>query len=198
MRLEVDWYGSGVETSGQLGSVMNACMAVAAGMANHVLCFRSVWEGTRPGERGRSSIGPGGGGRGGDRSTPAASSSGRCPSVRPAPPVWVALFAQAHMDRYGVTTEQLAQIALNGRRNAARNPKAIYRDPMSLEDYFNSRMISTPLRLFDCDVPCDGATAVDRVAARAGRRTWPKPPVYIEAMGAAHPRPDELGPARRT
>jgi len=39
MRLEVGWYGSGVETSGQLGSVMNACMAVAAGMANHVLCF---------------------------------------------------------------------------------------------------------------------------------------------------------------
>jgi acetyl-CoA acetyltransferase len=44
------------------------------------------------------------------------------------------VFAQAHMDRYGTTEEQLAQIARNARRNAALNPKTIYRDPMSLED----------------------------------------------------------------
>ena len=51
LRLEVNWYDSGVETSGQLGSVMKACMAVGAGMANHVLCFRSVWEGSAQGRR---------------------------------------------------------------------------------------------------------------------------------------------------
>jgi acetyl-CoA acetyltransferase len=182
MRLEVGWYGSGVETSGQLGSVMNACMAVAAGMANHVLCFRSVWEGSAQGSGGRSSIGPGRD-RGG---TIYAGSFEQwsLPFGSAAAPVWVALFAQAHMERYGVTTEQLAQIALNGRRNAARNPKAIYRDPMTLDDYLNSRMISTPLRLFDCDVPCDGATAVI-VSRRALADDMAQPPVYIEAMGAA-------------
>jgi acetyl-CoA acetyltransferase len=196
MRLEVNWYGSGVETSGQLGSVMNACMAVAAGMANHVLCFRSVWEGSAQGSGGRSSIGPGGGGGGGRGGGGGGGRGGggtiyagsfeqwSLPFGSAAPPVWVALFAQAHMDRYGVTTEQLAQIALNARRNAARNPKAIYRDPMSLEDYLNSRMISTPLRLFDCDVPCDGATAVI-VSRRELAEDLPQPPVYIEAMGAA-------------
>jgi len=186
MRLEVNWYGSGVETSGQLGSVMNACMAVAAGMANHVLCFRSVWEGSAQGSAGRSSIGPGGGrGGAGGRTIYAGSfEQWSLPFGSAAPPVWVALFAAAHMDRYGVTTEQLAQIALNARRNAARNPKAIYRDPMSLEDYLNSRMISTPLRLFDCDVPCDGATAVI-VSRRELADDLPQPPVYIEAMGAA-------------
>jgi acetyl-CoA acetyltransferase len=202
MRLEVDWYGSGVETSGQLGSVMNACMAVAAGMANHVLCFRSVWEGSAQGSGGRSSIGPAGGrgpGRGG---TIYAGSFEQwsLPFGSAAAPVWVALFAQAHMERYGVTTEQLAQIALNGRRNAARNPKAIYRDPMTLDDYLNSRMISSPLRLFDCDVPCDGATAVI-VSRRELADDLAHSPVYIEAMGAAlHDRTnwDQLKDLTRT
>ena len=198
MRLEVGWYGSGVETSGQLGSVMNACMAVAAGMADHVLCFRSVWEGSAQGGGGRASIGPSRG-RGG---TIYAGSFEQwsLPFGSAAAPVWVALFAQAHMERYGVTTEQLAQIALNGRRNAARNPKAIYRDPMTLDDYLNSRMISTPLRLFDCDVPCDGATAVI-VSRRALADDMAQPPVYIEAMGAAlHDRTnwDQLKDLART
>jgi acetyl-CoA acetyltransferase len=105
------------------------------------------------------------------------------------PVSWVAMFAQAHMHRYGVTEEQLAQIALNARRNAARNPKAIYRDPMTMEDYLSARMISTPLRLYDCDVPCDGATAVvvsRRERAGGGRRR----PVGVEAVGTAlHDRP---------
>jgi acetyl-CoA acetyltransferase len=198
MRLEVDWYGSGVETSGQLGSVMNACMAVAAGMANHVLCFRSVWEGSAQGSGGRSSIGPGGG-RGG---TIYAGSFEQwsLPFGSAAAPVWVALFAQAHMDRYGIAPEQLAQIALNGRRNAARNPKAIYRDPMTLDDYFNSRMISSPLRLFDCDVPCDGGTAMI-ISRRERAVDLAQPPVYIEAMGAAlHDRTnwDQLKDLSRT
>ena len=104
-------------------------------------------------------------------------------------PVWIALYAQAHMHRYGVTAEQLAQIALNGRRNAALNPKAIYRDPMTLDDYLASRMITTPLRLFDCDVPCDGATAVV-VSRRELAADLAQPPVLVEAMGAAmHDRP---------
>jgi acetyl-CoA acetyltransferase len=202
MRLEVGWYGSGVETSGQLGSVMNACMAVAAGMANHVLCFRSVWEGSAQGSGGRASIGARGGGGGGGGGTIYAGSFEQwsLPFGSAAAPVWVALFAQAHMERYGVTTEQLAQIALNGRRNAARNPKAIYRDPMTLDDYLNSRMISSPLRLFDCDVPCDGATAVI-VSRRELAADLAHPPVYIEAMGAAlHDRTnwDQLKDLTRT
>jgi acetyl-CoA acetyltransferase len=197
MRLEVGWYDSGVETSGQLGSVMKACMAVAAGMADHVLCFRSVWEGSAQGAGGRASLGPGSEGGtiyAGDFQ------QWTLPFGSAGAPVWVALFAQAHMDRYGTTPEQLAQIALNGRRNAGLNPNAIYRDPMTLDDYFNSRMISSPLRLYDCDVPCDGATAVV-VSRRTLAENLAKPPVYIEAMGAAiHDRPswDQLRDLSRT
>jgi acetyl-CoA acetyltransferase len=197
LRLEVNWYDSGVETSGQLGSVMKACLAVGAGMATHVLCFRSVWEGSAQGSGGRASISMGGGSgkyyaSGFQQWTlPFGSASASC---------WVALFAQAHMDRYGTTPEQLAQIALNGRRNAALNPNAIYRDPMSLDDYFNSRMITTPLRLFDCDVPCDGATAVI-VSRRERAVDLVQAPIYIEAMGTAmHDRPswDQLRDPTRT
>jgi acetyl-CoA acetyltransferase len=64
------------------------------------------------------------------------------------------------MYEFGLTREQLAQIALNGRRNAGLNPLAIFRDPLTMEDYLAARMISTPLCLFDCDVPCDGSTAL--------------------------------------
>jgi acetyl-CoA acetyltransferase len=199
LRLEVNWYDSGVETSGQLGSVMKAVMAVGAGMANHVLCFRSVWEGSAQGSGGRASIGMGGDGGGGkyyasgfqEWTLPFGSASAAC---------WVATYAQAHMHRYGTTPEQLAQIPLNARRNAALNPNAIYRDPLSLEDYFNSRMITTPLRLFDCDVPCDGATAVI-VSRRERAVDLPKAPIYVEAMGAAmHDRPswDQLHDLTRT
>ena len=52
LRLNCGWYGSGLETSGQLGSVINACLAVASGLANHVLCFRSVFEGSGGGREG--------------------------------------------------------------------------------------------------------------------------------------------------
>ena len=198
MRLEVDWYDSGVETSGQLGSVYKAIMAIGAGMADHVLCFRSVWEGSAQGSGGRASLGPGGG-RGGTIYA-GGFQQWMLPFGSAGAPIWVALYAQAHMDRYGVKPEQLAQIALNGRRNAAVNPKAIYREPMTLDDYFSSRMITTPLRLFDCDVPCDGATAFV-VSRRELARDLAKPPVYIEAMGTAiHDRPswDQLKDLTRT
>ncbi len=209
MRLQVNWFDSGVETSGQLGSVMKAILAVAAGMADHVLCFRSVWEGSAQGSGGRASLGPGGaggggggGGRGGGRVTIYAPEfqQYQLPFGSAGAPIWVALYAQAHMDRYGVVSEQLAQIALNGRRNAGLNPNAIYRDPLTLDDYFNGRMITTPLRIFDCDVPCDGATAVV-VSRRELAEELAKPPVYIEAMGTAiHDRTnwDQLRDLTRT
>ena len=188
LRLDVGWYDSGVETSGQLGSVIKACLAVGAGLADHVLCFRSVWEGSAQGAGGRASLGPGSGAGGG---IPKASgiTEWSLPFGSASPANWVAMFAQAHMHRYGVTEEQLAQIALNARRNAAHNPKAIYREPMTLEDYLGARMITTPLRLFDCDVPCDGATAFV-VSRRELAGALRRPLVGVEAMGSAmHDRP---------
>ena len=106
------------------------------------------------------------------------------PFAAPSAANWIAMMAQRHFHEFGTTREQLAQIALNARKNAALNPKAIYRDPMTMDDYLNVRMISSPLCLFDCDVPCDGGTAVivSRVDTAADLR---KPPIQVEAVGTA-------------
>ena len=104
------------------------------------------------------------------------------PFSAPSAAIWIAMFAQAHFHKYGTTREQLAWIALNGRRNAELNPKAIYRDPMTIDDYMASRMITTPFCLYDCDVPCDGATAV--IVSRLDRaQDLPHPPLRVEADG---------------
>ena len=99
------------------------------------------------------------------------------------------MFAQRHFHEYGTTREQLGQIALNGRKNAARNPKAIFRDPMSMEDYLEARVISEPFGLYDCDIPVDGSTAVVVSHVEAARDLRRKP-LRFESVGSAlHGRP---------
>jgi len=190
LRLNLNWFTGGLELPGQLGSVINACMAVACGLAKHVLCFRSVWEATAQGSGGRGPI-SGGASEGGGRAPRAIGPmlEFTLPFRAYSAANWVALIAQRHFHEYGTTREQLAQLALNARKNAAGNPMAVYREPMTLESYFAARMISTPFCLFDCDVPVDGATAV--IVSRAdSARDLRRPPLRVEAVGSAlHGRP---------
>lgn len=72
----------------------------------------------------------------------------------------MALIQRLHMERFGTTPEQIGRIAVAQRENARQNPQALLREPMSLEDYLNSRMISDPIRLFDCVMPCSGAECI--------------------------------------
>jgi len=182
LRLNCGWYGSGLETSGQLGSVINACLAVGAGLANHVLCFRSVWEGSAQGDKGRAAVMPGGGGGGGGGFKAQGFMAWNLPFTAPSASIWIGMFAQRHFYKYGTTKEQMAWIPLNARKNAALNPNAIYREPMSMDDYMNARMITTPFGLFDCDAPCDGATAVI-VSRRERAKDMRKTPLRVEAVG---------------
>lgn len=180
LRLELNWFSGGAETSGQLGAVINAVAAVATGLARHVLCFRTVWEATAQGGERRRGIGVGGGGKfraSGDMQwrLPFGAASAAC---------WIAMMAQRHFHEYGTTREQMAWIALNARRNAALNPNAIYRDPMTLDDYLGARMISTPFGLYDCDVPVDGSTAMI-VSATETTGDLRKPPLVVESVGSA-------------
>ena len=183
LRLKLNWLNGGLESPAQLGSVIAACAAVAAGYANHVLCFRTVYEGIGAGRQG-----PGERHHRRRAGAVAYRAGGfmqwSLPFGAPSAANWIAMYAQRHFHEYGTTREQLAQIALNGRRNAQLNPKAIYRDPMSMDDYFDARMITSPFCLFDCDVPCDGGTAVivSRAEAAADLR---KPPIRVEAIGSA-------------
>ncbi len=189
LRLKLDWFAGGLELPGQLGSVVNACMAVATGLATHVLCFRSVWEATAQGKSGRSGIGVGSGGGGGGGFRPSGQMEWSLPFRSYSAANWIALCAQRHFHEFGTTREQLGWIPINARRNAGDNPAAIYRDPMTLDDYLSARMISTPLGLFDCDAPCDGATAFV-VSRREAARDLRHAPIGVEAVGTAiHGRP---------
>ncbi len=175
LRFSLNWRDGGAETSGQLGAVHKAALAVAAGLARHVLVFRTVVEG---------SLGPmraSGGGGGG--ATPAAFQY-LIPYGVTSASNWIACYAQRHMHEYGTTREQLGAIAINARTNAGSNPKAIYTDPMTMDDYLNIRMISEPFGLYDCDVPCDGCTAVV-VSHRDYAPDTPNGAVHINAMGTA-------------
>lgn len=103
----------------------------------------------------------------------------------PTVPAFYALIARAHMDTYGTTPEQLAAVAVNQRTHAARNPAAQMRDPITVEDVVNSRMIADPLHLLDCSLVSDGGAAVVMTSAeRAG--DFPNQPVYILGSGEGH------------
>ena len=98
---------------------------------------------------------------------------------------WLAMHCRRHMELYGTTKEQLGWLAINSRRNAGLNPRAAYRDPMSMDDYLAARPVSTPFGLLDCDVPIDGSIAL--VVSHADyARDCPNPPVAVEAIGGAY------------
>jgi acetyl-CoA acetyltransferase len=157
-----NWCAGGVESPGQLGAVVDAMLAVAGGLADHVLCWRSIWEGTAQGSGGRK-------GYGGALTRPAGLLGWQLPYGATAANL-AALQIRARMARFGLTRRQLGAIATTQRTHAARNPGAIYRDPLTIDEYLGARMVSDPLCLYDCDVPCDGATAfvVSRAEHRAG------------------------------
>ena len=187
LRLNLNWFAGGIELPGQLGSVANAIAAVAAGWCNHVLCFRTVWEASAQGDQGRAAVSAGGGGGGNFRAT--GFMQWTLPFGAPSAANWIGMMAQRHFHEFGTTREQLGAIAINSRANAGLNPKAIYTAPMSMDDYLSARLVSTPLGLYDCDVPADGSTAI--IVSRA--ETAPdlrRAPVRIEAVGTAlHGRP---------
>lgn len=187
LRLNLNWYAGGLELPSQLGAVINACLAVSAGLARHVLCFRTVFEATAQGSGGRASVTAGGSASGTFRAGGFMQWS--LPYGAPSAANWIAMIARRHFHEYGTTREQLAQIALTARRHAALNPKGIYRDPLTMEDYLSARMISDPFCLYDCDVPADGSTAVivSRADSTSGLR---RRPIQVEAVGSAiHGRP---------
>jgi acetyl-CoA acetyltransferase len=171
LRIRPTWYNGGLDTFGPGGSVIAAMLAVAGGLARHVLCFRTLWEATY-GELARAGKISPAGGLGGWMAPFGATSAAHT----------LAMNAQRHFHRYGTTRQTLGWIALNQRANAALNPTAIYRDPLTMDDYLTARTITTPFGLYDCDVPCDGAVAVV-VSAIDAAADLAKPPVLVEAAG---------------
>ncbi|MBK6737915.1 MAG: thiolase family protein [Haliea sp.] len=180
--IRATWYAGGAEITSQLGAVVAAAMAVRCGQARHVICYRTVYEAAalaRPDEYPMQR-----------RDRVDGFSQWTAPFNALSAACWTAQYAMRHVKKYGLTREQLAQVALTDRANALLNPRALVREPLTLDEYMSARMISTPLCLYDCDRYTDASTvlivsagdAVDevsctpiRIAAMAGsveRHSW--------------------------
>ena len=179
----------GITTRWRMGQVEGACLpfygpalAVASGQARHVVIFRTVKEG---------SAARAAGGRPAYGSTKPVADGPMAwwlPLGALSPVCHVAPYATRYMHDHQVSREQLAWIPVVQRAHAALNPDAVYREPLTVQDYLASRMISSPMCLFDCDVPVDGATAFVISAAETAADL--RAPVRIEAMaGVVDGRP---------
>jgi acetyl-CoA acetyltransferase/uncharacterized OB-fold protein len=179
LRIHPTWINGGGDLPGPGGSIIAAAMAVASGLCRHVLCFRTVWESTF-GVLAAQAAAKGQGVGGGRVSGP--NREWRAPFGAMSAANWIALNANQYMHRYGAPREMLGLIAVNARANAAKNPAAIYRDPMTMDDYLSARPITSPFGLYDCDVPCDGSIAVI-VSDASVAGDLPHRALRIEAVG---------------
>ncbi len=162
-----------------------AAVGVATGLATNVVCYRA---------RNRSKMASYGpdqneGGR------PWAKAGARLHDLRQhhhpygvaAPAQEMALIARRHMHEFGTRAEAFGTQAVAQRFHASRNPNAIMREPITLDDWRASRMIADPIRLFDCSLENDGAVAVIVSSAERAADLRP-PPVYVAGFAQGeHP-----------
>jgi len=174
--LKLDWHLGTSQGPAQFMSVVAAATAVAAGLCRHAVVYRTTTEASAQGSGGRGGLGDSSFELEGVLSYLLAAGA-----VSPAN--WTAFYIQRHMSEYGTTKEQLGGIAVTERAYAQLNPNAVFRTPLSLDEYLESRLISSPLSLFDCDIPVDGSMAI----VVSAPETRPDLDHYatIEAVGTA-------------
>ena len=188
--IEASDSGTGFSTGGLMNPVISACRAVSEGHARHVIIYRTIQMlgGTVLAKQDENAPAP-----------PMAkmfdTPEGETPPVvGPMDDVgdlvaaqgysaanWLAMHCRRHMELYGTTKEQLGWLAINSRRNAALNPRAVFRDPITMADYLGARPVSTPFGLLDCDIPIDGSVALV-VSAADYAKDCPHRAVKVEAV----------------
>ena len=162
------------------GTVQQAVLAVHAGVADYVVCYRAFNE--RSGRRFGAGVQ--------DRPPVATAEQAHFAWYAPfgllTPAQWVAMFGTRYMHEYGATSEDFGRVAVADRKHAATNPKAwFYEKPITLEEHQQSRWIVEPLHLLDCCQESDGAQAIV-VTSLERARDLPNAPAVINssAQGA--------------
>lgn len=162
---------------GAAGSVGLAAAAITAGMATTVVSLMTLQQAV---SRFGASYAP----RGKPGAQYSAPPSPEGNFIQPAglvgPGQMFAVLTQRHMHLYGTKREHLAEVAISTRENARRRETAIMREELTLDDYFNARMIAEPLCLYDFCLECDGAVAVVTTTAERAK-DLPHPPAYVRA-----------------
>jgi len=171
------WGGAG---GGCCASVMLAALAVSSGMSQYAVAYRSLCQGQyeRYGQfRPRPMYG-----------------QYLAPFGLMAPAQMTALTFRRHMERYGTSSDTLAEIAITIRQNAQKNPRAVmYGKPLDREQYFDARMIADPFRLYDCCLETDGACAIIITTMEKAEKLG-KPAIPILASAQASGPRWSLGP----
>lgn len=175
--LKTRWHCAIPDGPSQVAPIMAAAMAVATGQARHILCFRVLTESSSQTAARRASI-PGAG-----RARLGGWFSYLVPMNAMSASNWAGWMATRYFHEFGMTREHLGMVAIGERQFAKHNPQAVMQSDLSMEDYLGARMISSPLGLFDCDVPIDGACVII-VSATDAARDCARPPIRIEAMGS--------------
>ena len=167
-------YGAG---PAQLSSIVGAAYAIVAGAASTVVCFRAHLR-----QEQRFYVA---GGTGASGKHAAGDQAFKAPYGVPAGAPRFALWAQRQAHEFGVSDEDRGELVLLTREHAQLNPRAVWRgSPLTMDDYLSSDLISSPLRILDCDMPVDGAVAV--VLTRAERAPDLRAaPAIIRSMGHA-------------
>jgi acetyl-CoA acetyltransferase len=150
--------------------VRHAAAAIEAGLAKTILVTH--------GESGRSRVGNP------PRSVPPSSLNGQFeqPFGPMGPPSLFPIPVLRYMKTYGVTHEQIAMVSVVQREWAAKNPRATFKDPITVEDVLGSRMIAYPFRLLQCCLVTDGGGALILTSADRAK-DFPTKPVYILGTG---------------
>jgi acetyl-CoA acetyltransferase len=153
--------------------VRHAAAAINEGLCNTVLITH--------GESGRSRVGAGGGFRGGGGNS-SLSGQFEAPYGPVGPPSMFTIPVLRYMKTYGVTEEDLAMVAVIQREWAAKNPRASMKDPITVDDVLDSRMIAWPFRMLMCCLVTDGGGALILTSAERAK-DFPQKPVYILGTG---------------
>src|SRR3990170_3643436 len=171
------WGGMGYGGGAACGPVVHAAMAIASGMATVAVAFRARNRGSGGRPWGRTGARVGG------------TAAFEAPYGLVSPVQQIAIVTRRYMHEYGATPEHFARVAVSQRRNAARNPRAFFREPITVEDVLNSRLIADPLHLLDCSLETDGACALIVTSAERAR-DLKQPSAYIsgaaQGMGPRH------------
>ncbi|MFH8258175.1 lipid-transfer protein [Streptomyces roseolus] len=174
-------YGGGAACA----TVQQAALAVAAGVAEVVVCYRAFNE--RSGRRFGSGV---------QRREPSAEGAAlgwQLPFGLLTPASWVAMAAQRYLHVYGLTPEVFGHVAVTDRRYAANNPAAYFHGkPITLADHAASRWIAEPLRLLDCCQETDGGQAVVVTTAERARDLRHPPAVVLAAAQGAGRRQEAM------
>jgi acetyl-CoA acetyltransferase len=156
--------------------VAQAALAVAAGQAECVVCWRSI--------NARSESRMGGTGQ------PARAGTDvqyQAPYGCATPPQLFAMAARSYMEARSITAEDLGAVAIAQRQWACQNPRALMRTPLTMEQYLSSRWIVDPLRLYDCCLETDAAVALVITSAARAAHLRPAPVTITAAVwGSGH------------